>query len=112
MWHDLKVDKVEKIEKCVAEYQIWMHTILPYGKMKIKIYENQKRTYTGITDVHVRRKFDGGFECGVGFGQSIDAALEDTIKYFLEIVNSDYPEQEYPHGLAEEDIEYAEYSDF
>ena len=53
MWHDLKFSKVEKIEKCIAEYQVWMITLLPYGKVKIRIYEGQDRTYTGITDIHI-----------------------------------------------------------
>ena len=112
MWNDLKFSKVEKIEKCIAEYQVWMLTLLPYGKVKIRIYEGQDRTYTGITDIHIRRKFDGGFEAAVGFGKSEEEALQDTIKYFIEIINEDYPSEEYPHGLSEQDIEYAECSDF
>lgn len=112
MWHKLKIRKVEKIEKCVAEYQIWMHEILPYGKLRIKIYEEQDRTYTGFTDVRIRRKFDGEFEGGVGYGNSIEEALEDTINWFLKIAESDYPSDNYPNGLTEDDIEYAEYSDF
>lgn len=112
MWHDFKFSKVERIEKCVAEYQIWMHTVLPYGKLKIKIYEDQDSKYIGITDIHVRRKFDGEFEGGIGYGNSIDEALKDTINCFVEIINTDYPVEKYPQGLSEEDIEYAEYSDF
>ena len=112
MWHELKISQVEKIEKCVAEYQIWMHTVLPYGKLKIKIYEDQDKTYTGITDVRVRRKFDGEFEGGVGYGKSIEEALEDTIGWFLQVVDMDYPIADYPDGLTENDIEYVGYSDF
>ena len=40
MWHELKISKVEKIEKCVAEYQIWMHTVLPYGKLKMVLCQD------------------------------------------------------------------------
>lgn len=112
MWHNLKNHRIEKIEKCVAEYQIWMHTVLPYGKLKIKIYEEQDKPYTGITDIRIRRKFDGEFEGGIGYGKSIDEALEDTLKWFFEILNIDYPSEKYPNGLSEEDIEYTEYSDF
>lgn len=112
MWHDLKIDRVDKIEKCVGEYQIRMHSILAYEKVKIKIYESQDRTYTGVTDVSIKRKSDGEFEAVSGFGNSIEEALEDTIKYFLEIVDSDYPSEEYPYGLSGEEVEYMEYSDF
>ena len=80
--------------------------------LKIKIYEDQDKTYTGITDVRVRRKFDGEFEGGVGYGKSIEEALEDTIGWFLQVVDMDYPIADYPDGLTENDIEYVGYSDF
>ena len=38
MWKDLKIDGVGAVEKCVAEFQVWMQPILPYGKMKVKIF--------------------------------------------------------------------------
>ena len=112
MWHELKINKVEKIEKCVAEYQIWMHTILPYGKMKIKIYENQDKTFIGLTDIRIKRKFDGSYEGGVGYGYSIEEALKDTIEWFINVVNSEYPMTEYPNGITEECIKYADQIDF
>ena len=112
MWHDLKIDRVDKIEKCVGEYQIRIHTVLPYEKVKIKIYESQDRTYTGVADVSIKRKSDEEFETVAGFGNSVEEALEDTIRWFLQIVDSDYPGEEYPYGLSGEEIEHAEYSDF
>lgn len=103
---------VDAIEKCVAEFQIWMQEILPYGKMKIKIYENQKGVFYGYTDIRIIRKFDGSPEGAVGHGKTIDEALSDTIEYFMKMVEEDYPQSDYPTGLKEEDIEYSEYSDF
>ncbi|BDH18006.1 hypothetical protein PrNR1418_12970 [Providencia rettgeri] len=41
MWHDLNITKVSCIEKTVAEFTVTMIPILPYAKMKIKIYEDQ-----------------------------------------------------------------------
>ena len=58
------------------------------------------------------RKFHGEFEAGIGYGKSTDEALEDTLNWFIDIINTDYPLEKYPNGLFEEDIEYAEYSDF
>lgn len=43
---------------------------------------------------------------------NIEEALEDTIGWFLQVVDMDYPPDEYPDGLIENDIEYIEYSDF
>lgn len=112
MWKSLKLDDVQKIEKVSAEFVIWMHSILPYGKMKIRIYEDQEGVFSEITDLHVKRKFDGDFEAAVGFGKTIEESLSETIRNFNEIVEQDYPTEQYPNGLSEEHIEYAEPSDF
>lgn len=108
MWKDLKIDKIGAIEKCVAEFQVWANDILPYGKMKVKIYEQQDGLFLGYTDIRVIRKFDNSAEAAVGHGKSVEDALVDTINYFNQMVDSDYPES----GLTEADIEYVEHSDF
>ncbi|MBO1929260.1 hypothetical protein J4731_13280 [Providencia rettgeri] len=58
MWHDLNITKVSCIEKTVAEFTVTMIPILPYAKMKIKIYEDQSGfyRYDGFSN---KRKFDG-----------------------------------------------------
>lgn len=112
MWKDLKLNNVQKIEKVSAEFVIWMHSILPYGKMKIRIYEDQDGIFSGISDLHVKRKFDGDFEAAVGFGKTIEEALSETIRNFNDILEQDYPTEQYPNGLSENDIDYTEPSDF
>lgn len=69
-------------------------------------------TYTEITDVYIRRKFDRGFEGRVGYAKSIEEALEDIIGWFLQVVDMDYPITDYPNGLTENDIEYFDDFDF
>ena len=59
MWHDLKLEHVGRIEKTVAEFTVWMITVLPYAKMKVKIYEDDHGNYKGRTDLQIKRKFDG-----------------------------------------------------
>lgn len=107
MWHDLRIENVGAIEKTVAEFTIWMVAILPYAKMKVKIYEGQSGNYTGMTDLRIKRKFDGSPESAIGHGNSIEEALEDTIKYFNSMLKTDGFDE-----LTEDDIEYSEYSDF
>ncbi|MCA5014418.1 MULTISPECIES: hypothetical protein [unclassified Enterococcus] len=112
MWKDLELKDVQKIERVSAEFVIWMHAILPYGKMKIRIYEDQEGIFSGITDLHVKRKFDGDFEAAVGFGKTVEEALSETVRNFNKIIEQDYPKDQYPNGLSEDCIEYAEPSDF
>lgn len=112
MWKKINIENVEKIERCVGEFNIWMHNILPYGKMKIKVYEDIDSTFTGCTDVKLKRKFDGEFEGAVGYGHSIEQALEDTVNWFQKMVEEDYPKDEYPNGLEEDFIECTDFADF
>lgn len=103
----IKIENVSKVEKTVAEFTIWMVGVLPYAKMKIKIFEDHLGRYTGRSDLKIKRKFDGSPECAIGHGESIEEALESTIKYFNQMLKEDNMET-----LTEEDIEYSEYSDF
>ena len=64
------------------------------------------------SDVKIIRKFDNNSEAAVGHGISVEAALRDTVNYFMQMVRMDYPEEVYPNGLLESDIEYVDYSDF
>ncbi len=72
----------------------------------------QMERYTGNTDIQIKRKFDGSFECAVGFGNNIEEALKDTIDWFNKMLEEDYPIDSYPEGLSEADIEYLDSSDF
>ncbi|OCG20791.1 hypothetical protein A9G11_00270 [Gilliamella sp. wkB108] len=108
MWHNLKLDNVSGIDKTVAEFTVWMVGILPYAKMKIKVCESQFGSYTGISDVRIKRKFDDGYpQSALGDGDTIEKALENTIKNFNAMLKEDGYEE-----LTPEDIEYSEWSDF
>lgn len=107
MWHNLKLEKLSGIDKIVAEFTVWMEEILPSGKVKIKIYENQNSTYIGTTDLMIKRKFDGHPQYATGAGETVDEALEDKIHYFNSMLKKDGLNE-----LTEDDIEYAEYPDF
>jgi len=105
MWRNLKLDSVE-IEKLVAEFIVWM-PVLPYAKMKVKIYENQSGRFSGTTDLRIKRKFDSCPESALGTGNTIEETLKNTIKCFNDILKEDGFEE-----LTPEDIEYSEWSDF
>ncbi len=110
----LKNNKIENIgiEKCVAEFQIWLPDILPCEKMKIKIYEQRDHLFWGHTNVMLVRKFDNSPEGAGDWGDSIEKALINTINEFLKMVEEDYPRSQYPKGLSVSDIQYSEDSDF
>ena len=112
MWYDIKNNKISKIEKLAGEYEIWMIGVLPYGKMKVKIYEAENRTFSGRTNIQIKRKFDGMPEAAVGFGKTIEETIEDVVEWFLKMQQEDYSEKQYPEGIPEEAIEYVDLQDF
>lgn len=85
-WKDVKFDKIASIEKLVAEFYVMEFQKTPYSRLRVKIVENQLGFYKGFTNVQIRDEAGFFFEC-VGFGNTIEDALEETIKYFLETLD-------------------------
>lgn len=86
-WKDIKIEGISKIEKCVAEFEIWEIGRTPYGKFKVKIFERANGKYTGFTNIQVKNQIDNSPEGGVGYGATISLALEDTLRYFMGMLN-------------------------
>ena len=103
-WKLLKVDGVPNIRKCVAEFEVQELEKTPYGKFKIKIFEDSKGNLTGYTNLQAKDS-DGCPIAGVGYGSTIEEALEDTIKYFLKMLED-------KKDLTEEDFECSDSFDF
>jgi hypothetical protein len=85
-WRDLKLKGIARIEKCVAEFDIVELKKTPYSKFKVKIYEDTTGFFRGYTNLRIK---DGtGDACsGVGHGNTIEEALEDTVLYFLKMLD-------------------------
>ncbi len=95
-WEKIKVDGIAAIEKCVAEFNICGLSKIPYSKFKIKIIESNKGYYNGKSDLQVIDATNS-YYCAVGYGKSIEEALENTINNFLEMIseNKEWGENEF-----------------
>lgn len=85
-WQDLKIEGIAYIRKCVAEFDVGELKKTPWAKFKVKIKEDQDGKLTGYTNLEVKDEF-GDFCGAVGFGDTIEEALEDTILYLLKVLN-------------------------
>jgi len=103
-WKNIKIKGIARIEKCVAEFDVLELNKTPYSKFKVKIYENSTGNFTGYTNLRIKDGL-GDASGGVGYGSTIEEALEDTVVYFLNILD----EKEY---WQEEDFECADPYDF
>lgn len=104
-WKNIKISGIARIEKCVGEFQVWELEKTPYGKFKVKIFERIDGSFAGFTNIRVRNIEDGTPESGVGYGRSIDEALEDTLKNFIELLSV-------RDDFTEDDFEWAHPDDF
>lgn len=104
-WKEIKVAGINKIDKVVAEFEVWATEKVPYGKFKIKILETTNGGYIGLPNLAVKNISDGTPEGTSGFGRTIEEALEDTIKYFLQTLEG-------RTDLAEDDFEWSDPHDF
>lgn len=84
VWKNFKRNGIARIEKLVGEYNIWELNKSPYGKFKIKIFENSDNIYSGYTNILIADEL-GDFYCAVGYGKSEDEALENTIAEFYKM---------------------------
>lgn len=105
-WKEINIEGIAKIEKCVAEFNIWELNISPYAKFKIKIFENKTNNFTGYSNLQVIDEV-GGNNCAVGYGNTVEEALEDTIRCFLKMTN-----RKPPHEWVESDFMCSDSFDF
>ena len=104
MWEKIEFLEIAGVEKAVAEYNIWELNKSQYGKFKIKIFQDTKGLYTGYSNIQVIDE-TGSFYCAVGYGDTEESALNDTIKHYLKLVS-------WKEDWQETDFEWSEGTDF
>ncbi|WP_378123616.1 hypothetical protein [Cohnella sp. GCM10012308] len=103
-WTRLKVEGIAKIEKLVAEYVVTQLDV-PTGRFRVRIYESANRWFMGITNLRIKNAIDGYPEAGLGNGQSLTEALEDTLRNLMQLLLED-------RVLTDDDFVFVNYSDF
>lgn len=126
-WRNIKIAHIDYIEKCVAEFEItalnffeevYEDGFIHYGAFKVKIYEkqsmhidNHEHGFTGFTNLRLKDPLnEGGYEGGVGFGHSIEQALESTIRNFTDNIKAYQANKK--AGLSEDDFVLLNYDEF
>lgn len=123
-WKNIKIDQVQ-IEKCIGEFEItaldffeelFEGDVIHFGAFKVKIYEtqtvqfdsNDNYNFIGYTNLKVKSPF--GNEGGIGYGHSLEQALEQTIKDFMNKLLEFKNEKK--SGLEKKDIILVDYDEF
>lgn len=103
-WKNIKLYGVSSVEKCVAEFDITQLDV-PSGRFRIRIYENTNGKFMGFTNLKIKNSFDGYPQGGVGNGGSVEEALQDTIKNFMEYLSEN-------RILKDSDFIFVNYNEF
>jgi len=111
MWQNLEVSEFSVLEKLVAEYTIGTVGVLSSPTMKVRVYENVRGTFIGVTEVQIKMKFDGLFKGGIGHGATEEETLSNTLKYFYEMIEENYPDRD-ETGLKENEMRFNESCEF
>ena len=85
-WKSISIKGIARINKVVAEFDVYELQKTPYGKFKVKVYEQSDGSYIGYTNLQVIDS-TGSYYCGVGYGSTVHDTLEDTIYYFLSMLD-------------------------
>jgi hypothetical protein len=81
-WKKVKVAGIASIEKCVAEFDAAQLDV-PTGRFRIRIYESSNGKFMGFTNLKIKNSLDGYPEGGVGNGNTVAEALQDTLSNFM-----------------------------
>ncbi|MCC5802250.1 hypothetical protein [Rossellomorea vietnamensis] len=122
-WKDIEINGFQ-IEKCVGEFEVtaldYFEDVfdgdeIHYGAFKVKVYESQvvqfsekEYNFIGYTNLQVKDS-TGTYESGVGYGKTLEIALENTIqslKSKIEELNSDQK------GLTKPDFNLVSYDEY
>lgn len=108
-WKKIKIDDVVAIEKSVAEFNVIELKYTPWRKFKVKIFEDVQGKFTGYTNLMLRDRMESNTSyCGVGHGNTMSEALEETVNNFMKMVKERAKEK----ALDDSDFEVSDAYDF
>lgn len=88
-WKNLKIKGIPQIEKVLAEFEVSeLEKTLCVGKFRVKVFEEQDGTISTTTNLMYVDK-SGCEVAGIGYGKTVDEALENCIKRFLSYLPED-----------------------
>lgn len=100
---------IGRIDREVAVFHVWLDpSLFPVPKMKVRVVERDCGDYKASPNLHVKDRAKGTAEYVCGLGDSIDNAMSDFFKYYLEAIR----EYSKDGPLLEEDFEWSPPEEF
>ena len=97
-----------RIDKVVAQFEVWPGETLPFAKFKVKVLERSPTDYLAVTNVTALNHASREPEYISGLGDSAEEAVEDLLIRFMAGIREQVPAA----GLSETDFVWSSYVDF
>jgi hypothetical protein len=101
------MDEIVKTERIAGYLEVWLGSIFPFAKMKVKVLERSS-DFLAVPNLIFRNPSTGDPEYVSGLGDTSDEAIHDLLERFVADVKRLKPEGD----LAESDFEWSAPEDF
>jgi len=108
-WKKIRFAEIQGIEKVVAEFYVKCVKYIPNCHFRVKITEDIYGKYSGRVNLAIKKSRDDSPEWVGGNGDSVDEALENSIKNFIHSIEFSGKDI---NLLQDEDFEWSEHEDF
>ncbi|MBE9206876.1 hypothetical protein IQ244_10170 [Nostoc sp. LEGE 06077] len=108
-WQNIRFAEIQSIEKVVAEFYVSCVKYIPNIYFRVKITEDIYGKYSGRVNLAIKNSRDDSPEWVGGTGESIDEALENSIKNLIDSIESYGKDINF---LRDEDFEWSSHEDF
>jgi hypothetical protein len=102
------MEHVTRIDRVVAEFDVWFDDSIPFAKMKVKVLAREGGDFLAVSNLAVRNLSSRERDGIAGLGSSVQEALGDFLPRFFDLVKENTP----PSGLTEADFEWSAAEDF
>ena len=108
MVRKVQMDGIIKIDKVVANLEVWLDPTFPFAKMKVKVLERSPGDFLAVPNLAWRNAALNEAEYTSGLGGSAEEAVRDLLERFV----SEVREQSSGGILTETDFEWSAPEDF
>jgi hypothetical protein len=102
------MDGVRRIDRVVAQFEVWLDETFPFAKTKVKVLERSPGDFLAVPNLAVRNLTSREPEYISGLGSTVEEAVNDLLVRFVSGVRKHSPIS----GLTESNFEWSAPEDF
>jgi hypothetical protein len=102
------MEHVIRIDRVVAEFDVWFDNSIPFAKMRVKVLTREGGDFLAVSNLAIRNLTSRERDGIAGLGSSVEEAMNDLLSRFFDLVKENTPVS----GLTESDFDWSAAEDF